>query len=398
MDVHGLPSKMRAVVLEADWRPRAGYLPSSFEKRTRRTYFGSRVWHKPRLVMKEVELQEVGSKEVLLRIRATGICGSDVHMVQQDKDGYILYPGLTKLPVIQGHELSGEVVYVGHEVNTLKPGDMVTCEEMWWCGECDACRTDNLNQCQNLEEMGFTKNGGFAQYLIINHKYCWKVNELMNRYKSEEEVYEVAAITEPTAVAYNAIFNRAGGFKPGAFVAVWGAGPIGLASLTLAKAAGASKIIVFETSNIRKEMAKSMGADFIFDPQELGRQGIEPYEKILDVTGGSGADFIVEAAGVPEQTLPQINKALAIGAKVAWIGRASVEAPIFIELFQTHAAQLYGSQGHSGYSTFRNVIRLMVSGSIDMRKMVTARISLDDIPYYIERLMRKEEVKVLMKP
>jgi threonine dehydrogenase-like Zn-dependent dehydrogenase len=400
LGAHDLPGRIkpRSVVLEADWKPRSGYLPSPLEERTHRTYFGARVWHKPRLTTKEVELDEPGPKEVLVKIKATGICGSDVHMVQQDKDGYMLYPGLTRLPVIPGHELSGEVVSVGHEVKTLRPGNMITCEEMWWCGECDACRTDNLNQCQNLEEMGFTRNGGFAEYLVVNHKYCWKVDELENRYKNEEEVYEAAAMTEPTAVAYNAIFNRAGGFKPGAFVVVWGAGPIGLASLALAKAAGASMVTVFETSSIRREMAKNMGADFVFDPKELDKQGIAPHEKILDVTGGSGADFIVEAAGAPELTLPQISKALAIGAKVAWIGRANVEAPIFVELFQTRASQLYGSQGHSGHGTFMNVIRLMASGSIDMRKMVTARISLDDIPRYVEKLMRKEEVKVLVKP
>lgn len=384
--------------MEANWTPRVGYIPSSLEEKTHRTYFGARVWHKPRLVMKEVEVGEPGPRDVLLKVMATGICGSDVHMVQQDKDGYMLYPGLTKLPVIPGHELSGEVVHVGNEVKTLRPGDMVTCEEMWWCGECDACRTDNLNQCQNLEEMGFTRNGGFAEYLVVNHKYCWKVNGLMNRYKREEDVYEAAATTEPTAVAYNAIFNRAGGFKPGAFVVIWGAGPIGLASLALAKAAGASMIMVFETSSTRMEMAKSMGADLVFDPRELEKQGVEPHEKILDVTGGSGADFIVEAAGAPELTLPQMSRALAIGAKVTWIGRANIEAPIFVELFQTHASQLYGSQGHSGYGTFMNVIRLMASGSIDMRKMITTKISLDEISHFIEKLINKEEVKVLVKP
>jgi len=389
---------MRAVVLKGDWLPRSGYKLSPTEERTHRTYSGSQVWHKPELVVKDVDIAKMGPKDVMLRVKATGICGSDVHMVQHDEQGYMLYPGLTRLPVIPGHEVSGEIVEVGSEVTGLRPGDMVTCEEMWWCGECDACRTDNLNQCHSLEEMGFTKDGGFAEHLIVNHKYCWKVNELLQVYGDEEEVYEAAATTEPASVAYNAIFVRAGGFKPGGHVAIWGAGPIGLASLSLCRAAGAAKTVVFETSIKRREMAKSLGADYVFDPLELSKDSVKPHEKILDVTGGSGADLMIEAAGAPAHTLPEMNRALAIGAKIAWIGRANVEAPVFIELLQTHASQLYGAQGHSGYGTFRNVIRLMAAGKIDLRKMITARIDLDETPKYVERLIRKEETKVLVKP
>jgi threonine dehydrogenase-like Zn-dependent dehydrogenase len=171
-----------------------------------------------------------------------------------------------------------------------------------------------------------------------------------------------------------------------------------LASAALSKAAGAGKVIVFEVSDVRRQLAKSMGAHLVLNPQELSQQGVQPYEKLMDVTGGEGADFLVEAAGAPPLTLPQMNKALAIGAKIAWIGRANAEAPIFIEYFQTHASQLYGAQGHSGYGTFKNVIRLMATGAIDTRKMVTARASIESIPEYIEKLVNKKEVKVLVKP
>jgi len=389
---------MRAAVLEADWQPRKGYKTSDVEEKTHRTYFGSQVWRQPRLVVKGIDKPKIGPRQVMLKLRATGICGSDVHMVQQDKEGYMLYPGLTKLPMVPGHEISGEVVEVGPEVTMLKVGDMVTCEEMWWCGECDACRTDNLNQCHNLEEMGFTTNGGFAEFLAVHQKYCWKVGELLDVYKTEDAAYEAAATSEPTSVAYNAMFIRAGGFKPGANVAVWGAGPIGLASVALAKAAGAGKIVVFEVSEVRRQLAKSMGAGVIASPEELSDKGVRPYEKLLDATGGEGADFLVEAAGAPQLTLPEMNRALAIGAKVAWIGRADAEAPIYLELFQTHASQLFGAQGHSGYGTFKNVIRLMAAGAIDTRKMVTARTSIEGISDYIKRLISKEEVKVLVKP
>jgi len=391
-------AKMRAVILDARWKPRPGYKTSPTEERTHRTYSSAQVWNEPELSVREVDLPKVGPKEVLLKVKAAGICGSDVHMVQQDEEGYMLYPGLTRLPVVPGHEVSGEVIKLGSEAKSLKAGDMVTCEEMWWCGECDACRTDNLNQCHNLEEMGFTADGGFAEYLVVNHKYCWRVNELLDVYGNEDDAYEAAATTEPTSVAYNAIFVRAGGFRPGANVAVWGAGPIGLASLALCRAAGAAKIIVFETSQRRRDVAKRMGASYVFDPDALAADGVEPYEKILDITGGSGADLMVEAAGSPATTLPQMNRSLAIGAKVAWIGRANVAAPIFIESFQTRASQLYGAQGHSGHGTFMNVIRMMAEGAIDTRNMISARIGIDDTSSYIQKLIRKEETKVLVKP
>ena len=389
---------MKAAVLEAEWRPKHGYKTSPVEESTHRTYAGAQVWKNPKLVIRDVDKPKLGPKQVLLKIKATGICGSDVHMVEHDSEGYMLYPGLTKLPVVPGHEVAGEVEEVGPDVTMLKVGDMVTCEEMWWCGECDACRTDNLNQCYNLEEMGFTSNGGFAEYLTVHQKYCWKVDELVKVYGSEDAAYEAAATTEPASVAYNAIFVRAGGFKPGANVAIWGAGPIGLASAALCKAAGAGKVIVFEVSDVRRQLAKSMGAHLVLNPQELSQQGVQPYEKLMDATGGEGADFLVEAAGAPPLTLPQMNKALAIGAKIAWIGRANAEAPIFIEYFQTHASQLYGAQGHSGYGTFKNVIRLMATGAIDTRKMVTARTPIEGIPEYIEKLVNKKEVKVLVRP
>jgi len=392
-------SKMMAALLEAEWRPRPGYRTNEVEEKTHRTYFGGRVWYRPKVkVVSDYPVPSPGPKDVLVKVKACGICGSDLHMIETDGEGYMLYPGLTRLPVVIGHEFSGQVVEVGCEVTSLKAGDMVTAEEMWWCGECDACRTDNLNQCMQLEEMGFTKDGAHAEYIVVNHKYCWKINSLLNVYRTEDDVYEAGALTEPTCVAYNAMFVRAGGFKPGAYVVVWGGGPIGLAATALAKAAGASKIIVFEVSRERGELAKNVGADYVFNPIELEKDNVKAYEKVLDVTGGYGADMLVEAAGAPERTLPQMEKCLAIGAKIAWIGRADREAPIYVELLQTHAAQLYGAQGHSGYGTFLNVIRLMASGKIDMRKIVTGRYPLSRFNEAIERLSKRVDAKILIKP
>ncbi len=401
-----MPKKMLAAVLYAEFCPRPGYELTEDEKRTRKVREGNRVWKNPRLVLEEKPIPKPKGKEVLIRVRAVGICGSDLHMVETDKDGYMIYPGLTRMPVVLGHEFSGVVEEVGPEVKSVKPGDMVTSEEMLWCGECDACRMGYVNHCIKLNdpadlefgELGFTRDGAMAEYVVVHEKYLWKINSLLDRYGSEDKAYEAGSLVEPTSVAYHAMFNRAGGFKPGGYVVVWGAGPIGLAAIALARAAGAGKVIAFEISPVRIDLAKKMGADYVFNPIELDKKGIKPWEKILEVTDGEGADMHVEAAGAPEYTLPQMQKSLAIGGKIAWIGRAPQEVPIYLEVFQVRRAQIFGSQGHSGWGTFKNVIRLMAAGAIDMTKIITSRFKLSETLKAFERGHKRIDGKITIKP
>ena len=389
--------KMRGLVLHASWEPREDYVPSEVEVKTKKVKYGSRVWRYPQLKLEETLVPEIGPKDVLIRVKACGICGSDVHMYQQDKDGYMVYPGLTKFPCIIGHELSGVIERVGKGIKDFKEGDMVTSEEMMWCGECVPCRNGVPNHCVNLEEIGFTINGAHAEYLVVEAKYCWKIDSLLDIYKPEE-VFEAGSLVEPTSVAYHAMFTRAQGFKPGAYVVIYGAGPIGLAAIGLAKAAGASKIIAFEIQPMRIRLAKEMGASYVFNPRELAEQGVDPHEKVMEVTDGLGADLQVEAAGAPAQTFPEIEKSLAIGGKIAWIGRADVETLIFLERFQVRASQVYGSQGHSGHGNFMNVIRLMAAGKIDMTKIITRRYSLDKAVDAIRQVTKKVDAKITIKP
>ncbi len=398
---------MRAAVVEAEFAPKPGYKITEAEKKTRKVREGSFVWRNPRLVLKtDYPKPKPGPGEVLIRVKACGICGSDIHFVETDEEGYILYPGLTKFPVVIGHEFSGIVEEVGPGVRWIKPGDAVTSEEMLWCGECTPCRMGYVNHCillndpANMEygELGFTHDGAMADYVVVKEKYIWKITPLFERYRSEEKAFEAGSLVEPTSVSYHAIFTRAGGFKPGAYVVVWGAGPIGLAAIGLCKAAGAGLIISFEPSPQRRELAKKMGADYTFDPYELKKQGIEPWEKIIDVTGGEGADLHVEAAGAPTATLPQMQKSLAIGGKIAWIGRAPKEVPIYLEIFQVRRSQLFGSQGHSGWGNFRNVIRLMAAGRIDMTQIITSRFKLDEVEKAFERAHKRIDGKITIKP
>ncbi len=383
---------MKGLVLDASWEPRKDYPLSTWEKKTRKAITGSSVWRNPTLTIVKRAVPTLKPGQVLIEVRACGVCGSDMHFYETDNDGYILYPGLTRFPVILGHELSGRIVQVADGVSGLKKGDPVTVEEMIWCGFCVPCRNGFPNHCTNLEEIGFTIDGGFADYIAIDAKYCWRVDGILERF-GEEKGYEVAALTEPTCVAYNGIFVRAGGFRPGARVSVFGAGPIGLASIGLAHASGASTIVAFEVSSRNLALAKKVGADHVFDPRK-----VSPHEVLKELSSGDGFDVHVEAAGAPHLTIPEMEKALAINGSIVQIGRAAQRVPMYLETFQVRRSQLYGAQGHSGHGTFPNVIRLVASGRLDLSPIITARYDLDHAVDAIAQSTSRNDGKILVRP
>jgi scyllo-inosose 3-dehydrogenase len=388
---------MKGVQFTAEWAPRSSYAVSEFERRTGKAVTGASVWRHPKVQLADVKEPALGAKDVRIRPKACGVCGSDVHFYETDTEGYILYPGLTKFPVVIGHEFSGEIVEVGTQVRDLRPGDLVTVEEMIWCGECIPCRNGWPNQCQHLEEIGFTIDGAMAEQLVVGAKYCWPITALAEVYGSIEAASEAGALCEPTSVAYNGMFVRAGGFRPGGVVAVYGTGPIGFAAIALARAAGASRVIAFEVSPVRQALARQVGADEVHSPVDLAAAGSSPRDAVLTASGGTGADMAVEAAGAPTRTIPEMEASVAIGGKVVIIGRAAERAPMYLEHFQTHAAQLYGAQGHSGYGTFQNVIRLMASGRVDLRPIITSRFPLSAAVAAIEKASKRQDGKVLVK-
>ncbi|MGQ9681040.1 MAG: scyllo-inosose 3-dehydrogenase [Anaerolineae bacterium] len=361
---------MKALALTAQWEPRSGYPLSDWERQTRKAITGSAVWRCPILEVKEVPTPQIQPDQVLVRVRACGVCGSDIHFYETDAEGYILYPGLTRFPTILGHEFSGEVVEVGAAVQDLRVGDKVTAEEMIWCGHCRPCRDGFPNQCLNLEEIGFTIDGAFAEYIAIGAKYCWKLNDLADRYPGQA-LFEAGALVEPCSVAYNCCFTRAGGFLPGSDVVVFGAGPIGLAATAECRAAGAARLIVFEVSPARRDLAQRLGATHVFDPRT-----VVPHEVIMDITQGIGAALLVEAAGAPDKTIPEMEQALAFDGKIAQVGRAATRVPMYLERFQVRHAQLFGAQGHSGDGIFPHVISMMAAGLMDMTQIITSRYDL----------------------
>ncbi len=384
---------MKGLVLDAVWEPKPDYEVSEWEKKTGKAITGNSIWHHPKLEVRDWPDPEIGPQDVLLEIRACGVCGSDMHFYETDEDDYVLYPGLTKFPTILGHEFSGKVVEMGQEVELLKIGDMVTVEEMIWCGRCIPCRNGYPNHCTNLEEIGFTIPGAFANYIAVDEKFCWKIDAIAERFGDEERAYEVGALSEPTSVAYNAMFERAGGFRPGHYVSVFGAGPIGLAAIGLAKAAGAGTIAAFELSPQRCELAKQVGADYVYDPSK-----VSPHEVLMELSKGAGFDFHVEAAGAPQLTIPEMEQALAINGKMVQIGRAAQRVPMYLEAFQVRRAQAFGAQGHSGHETFPNVIRLVAAGRLDLSPIITARYKLDETVDAIARATKREDGKIMVKP
>ena len=386
---------MKALVVDADWEPREDYELSEFEKETGKVIEGNSVWRNPDMEVREVEKPTPGKGEVLLKVKACGVCGSDIHFYETDDDNYMLYPGLTKFPIAIGHEFAGEIVEIGGgpETEEFEVGDRVTTEEMVWCGHCKPCRDGLPNHCKNLEELGITIDGAMAEYIAVPAKLCWSVDSIFDRFEDEEVAWDVSATTEPTCVAYNSIFERGEGFRPGAYVVVYGAGPIGLAAIQLAKSSGASKVIAFEVSPERLELASEVGADYAFDPTK-----VDPTEEVMSITNGEGADFQLEAAGAPAQTIPEMESSVAINGKMSQVGRAAQRVPMYLETFQVRRAQIYGAQGHSGHGIFPSVIRMAGAGLVDNSRIITSKFDLEDGVEAVKQASKREDGKVIINP
>ena len=370
---------MRAFYVEADYAPREGYVLSQREKDTGRALRGNKIWKNIRGSVVDRPMPACGDDQVLLKVGAAGICGTDQHLLRKDADGYTMYDGHSKYPIITGHEFSGEIVEVGKNVKKLAVGDLVSVESMHWCGQCDACRRGMFNQCKDLEEPGLTYDGGFAEYAAVNAKYCYKLNDIVNFYGGDKmTAFELGAMVEPTGVAYNGLFVRAGGLRPGGHAAVFGCGPIGLAAIQLLKTSGAAKLIAFESVPERMELAKKCGADAVYDPTSF-KDADEQAQLLMDLTNGAGISLFAECAGATKFTYPVMAKSLAIGGKTAQIGHTVGLTPVDVFGWQWNAAIIAGSNGQSGQGIYPDVIALMASGRIDMRKMCTGRYNLEDI-------------------
>jgi len=384
-----MSKKMKGVTLSADWCPKPGFKLGHKDIEGIQTYLGSKVWKNPKIDITDYDIPTPSEGEVILEVKACGICGSDVHMAQADNDGYIYYPGLTGFPVILGHEVAGIVVEVGpnsYNVRTGKPfkgGEYVCTEEMLWCGKCIACLQGQPNHCERLNEIGFNINGAFTKYIKLPAKSLWSLEPLRSVY-DDKDIFLVGSLIEPTSVAYNAVITVAGGITPGENVVIAGGGPIGLLSCAILKKQGAAKVILSEPQSSRLEIGKDLGADYTINPDKE-----DFVERVLEITEGMGAKIYLESTGLHEIIWPQIETCIwegrNLGSTVCLVSRADQKMPVTGEILQVRRASICGAYGHSGHLNFYKVIEAIASG-MKVLPIITKTIKLAEVPENIEKL------------
>lgn len=387
---------MKGLVVRAVWSPKTAYRPTKWETRTRRSLRGNMVWKNPSWAIEELPVPSIGPEEVLVQVGSCGVCGSDVSMLQIGEDDYISYGSECRFPCVIGHEITGKVVDVGHSVQTLKTGDLVYIEEKQWCGWCEPCRTGNLGQCTNREQMGFTIDGGYAEYVKVKARFCWNLKPLFKAFDTEEEVLKVGTLLEPLGDVYQGMFTSAGGFPPGGHVVVFGAGSIGLAAMALAKTAGAGEIIVFEPTEARQNLARSLGIEHVLDP--YADPDVTPAEIIMEITDGAGAAMLIEASGEIAKVLPWMEQALGVRGKIVLLGIAPGYPRIDPLTYQILDGALYGCLGHPGHGNTTHTINLLAAKRVDLRSIITRAYPLEKAIEAIHRAADRGEGKVIVQP
>ncbi len=382
---------MKAVMMRAEWDPRPDARLAEAQVRERKAP-AHLVWRRPTFTWEDVPMPRPGVGEVLLRVRRCGVCGSDTHCYETDADGYVLFSGPTRLPCVVGHEYTAEVVELGPGVQVLAVGDLVCAEGMLGCGVCEACRVGRPNQCPRLEMVGFSAPGAYAEYIVANERFLWNLRPLAERLGSASLALELAALVEPIGCAFNGMFVSAGGLLPGGWVGVFGCGPIGLGAIALARAAGAAGIAAFDVVPERCSLALALGADVALHPGQCDAADV-----LRTMSGGWGADMIVEAAGAAHHTMPAIERSFAPGGRMVYLGRTGARAPVLLDVLVTQAAGIVGARGHVGGGCFPRILRLMERGRLPVGPMVTCRLPFSRALDALEASTDRRNGKVLVE-
>jgi threonine dehydrogenase-like Zn-dependent dehydrogenase len=387
---------MQAALLHADWDPRPGYKPDATELATGKARMASAVWRRPRLSPVTLPDPSPGPGEVVIAVRACGVCGSDTHCVETDDDGYVIFSGPARFPCVLGHEYAGEVVAVGAGVRHLRVGELVAAEGMLSCGGCEACRSGLPNQCAHLDMVGFSSPGAYADFIATGERRCWSLDRLADRLGGAQAAAELGALIEPVGCAYNGIFVAGGGMTPGSHVAVFGCGPIGLGAIALARATGAATVFAFDPSPARRAVALALGADGAFDVTVDRDGAANPAAILRDQTHGWGADVIVEAAGAARVTMPWMEAALAPAGKIVYLGRTGERAPVMLDVLVSGASCIVGARGHAGGGVFPRIIRLLEHGRMDLSPLVSCRMPLRSAADAVERSRSRVDAKIML--
>ena len=323
------------------------------------------------LAVQRLPLPPVAADEVLIKIAAVGVCGSDTHYYRHGRIGGFVVDG----PLILGHECSGTIAAVGAEVPESRIGERVAIEPQRNCRRCRECRAGRYNLCPNMEFYATPPvDGAFAEYAVIRTEFAHRVPDALSD--------EAAALLEPLSVAIAAM--RKAGVVPGSSILIAGAGPIGIICAQAAKAFGAAEIIVTDLVGERRERALRYGATRVVDPREV------------DIaTAGLDVQAFVDASGSPRAVSDGIKAVRPAGA-VVLVGLGSSEMTLPIEHIQNLEITVTGVFRYT--DTWPAAIHLVASGQVDLDSLVTGRFDLDHAADALETDQNPESLKSIVYP
>lgn len=315
----------------------------------------------------------LGPEEVLIRLRAAGICGSDIQGLAGE------HPMMT-LPRVLGHELAGQVEAVGEEVTRVSPGDHVVVDPMLRCGRCHPCRLGRYNCCENLKVLGVHADGGFAEFIALPQGQVHTV--------PRDLPWEVGALVEPLAVGAHGVARAK--VADGDRVVILGAGTIGLAALLAAKQYRV-QAIVLDILDWKLERARKLGADLALNPAAEDAVGA-----VMDFTEGQGAEVVIEAAGSPITIASTVDYVASAG-RIGIIGITAQEIPLRQSEFTRKEVDVYFSR--NSLDQFPQVIRRITQGELDPRPLITHRFPFREVKQALQmaRKHRQEVGKVILE-
>jgi threonine 3-dehydrogenase len=330
------------------------------------------------LHVEKIQVPSIGPTDVLVRVKASSICGTDLHIYGWDRWSQ----GRIKPPVTLGHEFCGVVEKVGEEVSAVKAGDHVSAEMHLNCGHCHQCRLGQAHICQNLRIIGIDIDGAFAEFVKIPATNIWKLDPAIPEH--------YAAILDPLG---NAVHTVLAGAIAGQTVLVTGCGPIGLMSIAVSKACGSSTVFATETNQHRRELAKEMGAQFVLNPINE-----DPVKEILNATGGTGVDVLLEMSGNPA-AIQQGFRALRGGGRASLLGIPTENVPLdLVQDVIFKGATVQGIYGRRMYETWVQMTALLKAGRVNLEPLFGERIDLENFEAAFAKLQNGLAGKILMYP
>ncbi|MEF2291414.1 MULTISPECIES: 2,3-butanediol dehydrogenase [Virgibacillus] len=320
--------------------------------------------------------------KVKIKVEWAGICGSDLHAYHgagvQENEPHPVSGEMA--PLTMGHEFAGVITEVGKGVSDFLVGDHVAIEPLIYCGECQYCKENHYNLCNSVGFIGLNANGGFAEYVVLQPNMLHKLPEKVS--------LEEGALVEPTAVALHAV--RHSKLKVGDKVAVFGVGPIGLLTIMAAKAAGATDIFAIDMSPERLIKAQEVGATHIINAAKENS-----VDTILKLSNG-GVEVAYESAGVGV-TLGNALSSVKKGGEVMVL--SIIPEPVKVDILQLTFKEANITSTLAYRNIFPEVIALIASGVLDVKKVVTKKIALDQIVEDGIKLLDsdKSQAKILVK-